>query len=588
MSITPVYIANLYPSTPTLSVNQFIPRTTPGNVAICLCGGGSRALTAGMGQLRALETLGLINQTKAVSTVSGGSWMGVTYVYLTPSTSDVNFLGTYTDPSKLTPVMLQVLPNGNIGSNITSWFTLEDLALKALFLGVFCGVSPDMLWQTVIGLHLLAPYGLYPSDDWDTPTSTFTFNAAAKAAIVNQNASLQNELFSTVAQVPNQQRPYLICNMGMFVNKGGAIFLAPVQATPFFTGIVSTPGATDTNGDAVGGGGVASFAFNSQPVNTTPPTAMVTQTRQWSLMDAVGTSSCAFAATLEQISQDWMDHPEKLAAQLKKSKPGLVKFLGQSGIAEDIFEDLFEIVLKAAEAGIRFILKKELGILDDLIPTYQYWPVSNVPSGETVLESQFADGGSLENTGILGALSYSDVQNVIAFINSETPLQQIGNDIVVDDQIPPLFGYETYNNGYKLYQGDLNPTNPLFQFSQVFDSAQFQTLCTELWKASGSGSFKTTPIHKQTLVTQQNNWFGIAAGRTVNVLWVYLEKTKDWYDALPADIQALLGPFHNMNGNFPHFSTFQTELTATQINLISNLSCWTVLNNSGPFEKMYC
>ncbi len=36
---------------------KFPTGTTPGNVGICLSGGGSRAMTAGMGQLRGLKTL---------------------------------------------------------------------------------------------------------------------------------------------------------------------------------------------------------------------------------------------------------------------------------------------------------------------------------------------------------------------------------------------------------------------------------------------------------------------------------------------------------------------------------------------------
>jgi hypothetical protein len=38
-----------------LRIEQFVDLPeTPGNVGICLSGGGSRAMTAGMGQLRAL------------------------------------------------------------------------------------------------------------------------------------------------------------------------------------------------------------------------------------------------------------------------------------------------------------------------------------------------------------------------------------------------------------------------------------------------------------------------------------------------------------------------------------------------------
>ena len=61
--------------TPPITINQFLtnPPDTPGNVGVCLSGGGSRALSAGMGQLRGLSYLNLLGQVKALSTVSGGS-----------------------------------------------------------------------------------------------------------------------------------------------------------------------------------------------------------------------------------------------------------------------------------------------------------------------------------------------------------------------------------------------------------------------------------------------------------------------------------------------------------------------------------
>jgi hypothetical protein len=62
-------------------------------------------MTAGMGQLLALKNLttgngqSLLGKTKAISTVSGGSWVGTTFEYLTdPEISDDDYLGTYTPP----------------------------------------------------------------------------------------------------------------------------------------------------------------------------------------------------------------------------------------------------------------------------------------------------------------------------------------------------------------------------------------------------------------------------------------------------------------------------------------------------------
>ena len=108
--------ANLIP-TPPLTVNQFFanPAPTPGNVGVCLSGGGSRALTAGMGQLRALSYLTvngepMLSQVKALSTVSGGSWLGVPFEYLRASgPTDAAYLGTY-DPNigSITPQVSRI------------------------------------------------------------------------------------------------------------------------------------------------------------------------------------------------------------------------------------------------------------------------------------------------------------------------------------------------------------------------------------------------------------------------------------------------------------------------------------------------
>jgi hypothetical protein len=266
MAIAPavpgIYSAAVYPTagaSPPLTVSQFMTAPTPGNVAVCLSGGGSRALSAGMGQLNGLAAVQLapgvtlFSQVKALSTVSGGSWVGVPFVYLPASTSDTTYLGgPYLAPHQLTPTGLGTLPQDSIGAQITHDFTIEDLLCQALLLH-WHGVPTDMLWQTVIGLHLLSPYGLFPvADVAATPNAFFTYNEATLEAIRRANSSLQEAAASLVSPRP---RPYLVCNTAMFVTSGGQSLLAPVQATSFMTGIVSVPPhATDANGVQVGGG----------------------------------------------------------------------------------------------------------------------------------------------------------------------------------------------------------------------------------------------------------------------------------------------------------------------------------------------
>jgi hypothetical protein len=56
-------------------------------------------------------------------------------------------------------------------------------------------------------------------------------------------------LFANSTDASRIRRPYLICNMGMFLKEPNTQVerLAPVQATPFFTGIVGSPAGTDSS-----------------------------------------------------------------------------------------------------------------------------------------------------------------------------------------------------------------------------------------------------------------------------------------------------------------------------------------------------
>src|SRR6478672_2862711 len=191
------FSVGITPTIGSLSVNQFyaMPPATPGNVGVSLSGGGSRALTAGMGQLRALRKLTangrtLLAQVKALSVVSGGAWLGVPYVYLPPGgPSDTAYLGPWIeDQAALTPEMLQVLPAGNAGVPISSpMFSPRLLAVQALLLHTALRVPPDMLWQTLIGLNILSECGLYAPTLHLAPTDTFSYDAATSGEITGRN-----------------------------------------------------------------------------------------------------------------------------------------------------------------------------------------------------------------------------------------------------------------------------------------------------------------------------------------------------------------------------------------------------------------
>ncbi|HEX6199247.1 MAG TPA: hypothetical protein VF150_03205, partial [Thermoanaerobaculia bacterium] len=119
----------------------------------------------------------------------------------------------------------------------------------------------------------------------------------------------------------------------------------------------------------------------------------------------------------------------------------------------------------------------------------------------------------------------------------------------------------------------------------------FAELLQGLWQASGSGTAQKPAVFSQSLEVRENPWFGVTGGRTVTVLWVYTARVRDWYDALSPDVQAVLGSFDDPASfhSFPHYPTFDTDLTATEVNLLSSLTAWTVAGdeNRAAFEALY-
>lgn len=637
--------AQLWPGPP-LSVDRFAdPGPTPGRVGICLSGGGSRALTGGMGQLRALRHLttddgaDLISQARVLSTVSGGSWVGVTFEYLTDGTSDDDYLNRLVpDPGRLVPTKtaghsqaetLDQLPPGNIGNAIAARsFGPALLGIEVLLLHRFAQVPTPLLWQTAIAIHVLKPYGLFEHDAHLVSASLFSYDAATlERDVLGPNPGLAGQAAHLLAAGSGRsRRPFLLCNLAMFLTEPNTRFdlLAPVQATPFATGIFGRPApGTDFNGTMAGGGGVTSFAFNSTLSELAADPAggvTVEQTRQLALMDIVGTSSAFYAEVLENLFAVWRADTEKLLDALLAELDTLVEWVEDAlpGEHKDLAmgflkHPMMQLAKSHPEAHHWVIgeLEKWLDDVRDLTPEYTYWPVLHAAPAAGLETNAFADGGDLENTGVASLLSYADVDRVISFVNPSHPMtacalgafgadgQEIpGTRVWIDPQLPVLFGYQPWQEGqgYRLYQGDASPSTPEAGHNQVFRPEAFAELLQGLWKVTGNpgdpaglgltgaekraGANLHPAILRQQLEVLPNAWFGVAGGKTVGVVWCYTNRVKAFYDACSPAVQALLGDFDDPSScaGWPHYGTARTCLSPTEINLLASLTAWSVAN----------
>ena len=511
---------------------------------LCISGGGSRSLSAAMGQLRGLASLGLLEKFGWMSTVSGGTWASSLFNWAPESISDEMLLGPLElDPSKLewdsgsAARNLSILDGHAIGSAATRVGIAEMLA-EAIAL-YHSGTPVGELWSRAIGKLVLEPFGL-----GDSPSRYFTWTPWwLKNTILNHNRGLEAADFVTTR--PN--RPYMITNSTLFYPpdpparavRPGAIATAwevghEVESTPIGVGIppgfplAGPPKPGEPGSSDLGGGWIDAFAMGSvspQKVDPDRRFKVPVPPSRFRLSDAAGLSSLAFA---------------------------------------------YDVIDAAHQSGIHY--------LDDMVPTVQVWPVLNAAQlpRNAAREYLFGDGGNLENQGIMPLLRRG-LKKVVAFVNTETQLSLQGpnQEVVVGSDVSPLFGLE-WDSSRGTYV-PISSSSP-FRFNRVFDSSTFDDLRSQLWARTQAGA---TALAVQTKVkVYENNHYGIPEGE-VGVLWYYLNPVQSWWDGLSDWVKAAVDiePWNYLY--FPNYGTVsQLHLNNHQVNLLAHLASWNVASTT--------
>jgi hypothetical protein len=527
--------AALYPIPP------MVPAT---DVGVCLSGGGSRAASAAMGELRGLRHLGLLDRVSTLSTVSGGTWAGVTFTYLPSAIADDDFLGgVVPDPGDLTWMhtsggdparALDVLDDHALGSLCTRIGLVEFLA-KAVELFADYRDSPHVLWTRAVGSLVLEPFGLGDTVARGLPARYFSeTHQWLDTAILPMNPTLSAVDFHLV-QRPG--RPHLVTNSTLFWPSGvhprrpasssPVLEPYPLEASPTAVG-VPIPLA---HGSGIGGGFVDPFAF-AGPAPTAPAQGnrvnVASPAQRFALSDITGASSSAFVGPL--IEAFGTAHPW----------------------------------------------------LEDIDPVFSYWPIT-AASPTSARPYFIGDGGNLENTGIM-ALLRRRITRIVAFVHAEQALSwdPVARQVTVDGQLPPLFGIEPKVPGQR-YQPYPSPPAPVpsaaapFRYNQVFPPEAFYNLIDQLWSASRAGG--SAMYLSRGLPVQDNAHFGVSGVGPVDVLWVYTNPVRAWSARL-RDIVKLGMDFEPLlYKSFPNYDTvLQLHLEPRQVNLLAHLSCWNVIN----------
>jgi len=404
-------------------------------------------------------------------------------------------------------------------------------------------VPMRLMWLQTIGRCFLEPFGLF---------DLHSFLAASEAAakeIVQRNPQFRDAKFF----VPQPGRAKTIIINGVIEAptgfKAAADSAVSFQVSPDFTGSPFYPNnsavsyANNQQGKPplakalTGGGFIETFAFGGpQPMRRKDQRGgllqLVSPATPFSLVKAVGTSSCAYA-----------------------------------GVATSL-----------AMAG------------ENLNPQVSIWPVTSAqhPRPQVAMNHQIGDGGNLENTGILPVLQRG-VKHIVAMLNSDIQTSLSADfcsdnpSYDVDGKITEMFA-QLFGFNKKASQVVFNTHN------QVFHSRHFLPFACELQTLKKNG--KPQFIHKNLTVVD-NTWWGIKGGWTVDIAFFLLDKATDFEHQLPWDVQGALalGPAGGLF-NFPNFKTmFQNLLDLTfysprQVNLLAAQTAWSLLNHETTLKEV--
>ncbi len=495
------------------------PAQAADSVGVCLSGGGSRALACAMGQLRALRHLGLLDRVAAISSVSGGTWANVLFTYLPDTIGDDEFLGPVElDPSQLTWEALGQMAPHNLGQVPCRLGVLKILEQLTQLADTYA--SSD-LWQAVVGRLVLGDFGLWQPEQQDGFDPHYFSGTAAYLAGADGPLARNPQLDAGAFYTVQRPRPLPIFNASVFVNDGDDADLVPFEANSLLgvRAVFDQPGQLGV----IGGGLIDSFAMGSSYLAERAAGEVETSVplRPFSLNDIAGCSSVAPAEYFEE------------------------KFRQFSG----------------------------------LVPRYPYWPVHD-RAVQPLQSYRFADGGNLENLGIMPLLARGFAR-LLVLVNTDqgVALDPESGETVVSGDIPPLFGLQPFSreHGYVPYSQDPGSgPNRMYRHSQVFPTEAFAPLQQALLAAKRAGG---SLLVRQTLEVLANPWFDVPAQAAVEVLWVHNDSVRAWSRQLPDATQVELDLLSL--DDFPLYGTItQLHLPPTLVNAVAHLSCWNLASDS--------
>ncbi|MEL6345115.1 MAG: hypothetical protein AAFV53_18550 [Myxococcota bacterium] len=191
-------------------------------LGVAISAGGFRSFACGVGQLRALHSLGLMPRIGAISAVSGGAWCATAFAYAPWQIDESVLLGAHRPLDELTLDDLDDLPRNGLLFPITA-FTTRATARRLYDVGV----SLERIFGQTLTETVLSPHHIPTKAPW------FALDALHRADLLARNPHLDPE---TVI-LPAPTRPFVITGTALVREPGRRQWYVPLELTPMYASL---------------------------------------------------------------------------------------------------------------------------------------------------------------------------------------------------------------------------------------------------------------------------------------------------------------------------------------------------------------
>jgi hypothetical protein len=296
-----------------------------------------------------MNHLGLLEQARYISCVSGSSLINTAFCYLPLAWNDEVFLGAVLPPQDLTLQGLRRTDPNSFAHVISNSILADDFIKRAAWL------SGDETYSRALGDVFLSPFGL------NSLQRFFSFDRDAVSTILEHNPHMRADDFYQV----RPGRPYLIVNSLILRtdNQAPRPKRIPFESTPLYVGARTLHREAGADERDIGGGYVEPFGFDSDApsifVNGSQRvTVHLGMSRyRYTLSDAIGGSCAAPAEELARLRLDWLGFPEFKYWSPINPRRAQEYVVGDGGILENL--GLMPLLARRVERIIVFINTKD-------------------------------------------------------------------------------------------------------------------------------------------------------------------------------------------------------------------------------------